>query len=758
MSTRHQPVSGDEPVTFKSAQTLDQFRYLRSAAGRPKCYAREQLRYAPIRIFLIILGSATFYTFANERVAAFSLMLALCVELVEDAYLLWMRRQEDAFIRSRANFVMICLVGLAQSAGLSYATWMTWLITLEFLPDVMMVLFLSAIAAGASYVISHMFWPAILRMVPPAIATFHIFYFEFRFLQDYQIAEHAIFGVASLIIVMLTIMLVSAVYRSMRDREEIRYELLKSRESLAESYKDLQDQAGRLRQLAMIAHHAADPVLVIDPQGLITWVNPAFERRFGFSQEEAMGNRINTLLAGPETDPSSIDRASSAIAEGVARRVEIANYTKDGLKVWNEASLNPVFSDDGKVEHFVSILRDIEGYKRRQSRLVEARFQAEAAARNRASFLANMSHEIRTPMNGILGMTDLLMQSELSTSQRSYAAAIEGSGRSLLTIINDILDLSKLEAGALDISPVPTDPRVTLQNVIDLLHPQADGKSVELSWEVAASVPDLISVDETRLRQILLNLVGNAIKFTDEGQVSISVFAEDSTLVLLVEDTGIGIPYDRQERIFDQFAQVDSEHQRGVRGTGLGLAISRLLARLMGGDVTVYSEPGKGSTFRVAVSFEPASLAEAEPESDRGLEDLMAFLRTKLAGQPVLIAEDNSLNATLLENYLEKLGVKPLVAADGKTAVELFTEHRPILIFMDVNMPVMNGLDACRAIRAMEGDQPCILALTASAFDSDRDACLDAGMDAFLSKPLLSEELYRKLENIFDRCIVPQPS
>lgn len=737
------------------ADTLANFEHSRSAAGRPVCYAREQLRFALLRILLIIAGSLTFFIFANERIAWLGLIICLLTELSEDAYLMWMRRQSERFLASRVNFVLICLFAFVQASGFSLATWMTWLITLEFLPDVTMILFLSVVAAGASYVISHMFWPAILRTIPPAIAAFYIVNFTFANLTIEQSSGFSIFVATTLLIAILTAMLIGAVYFSMRDREKIRRELLASRVALADTIADLHTQAVELRKMATISEQSADPVAIIDSGGLITWINPAFEKTFGFSTSQAHGRTLRQLIGGEETDEKAIAKADEAIRTGQHTRFEIANYTRDGIRIWTEASLNPVLGDEGQLEHVVCIIRDIGNFKQRQSRLVAARFQAEQTARARADILANMSHEIRTPMNGILGMTDLLMQTQLSGAQRAYAEAIESSGRSLLTIINDILDFSKLEAGALEISPVQASVTRVINDVFNLLRPMADAKALKLECEVSDDVPELVMVDEVRLRQILTNLVGNALKFTEEGKVSVSVLAEAGSLILMITDTGIGIPFDKQERIFDQYAQVASAQNRAVRGTGLGLAISRLLARLMGGDVTIAeSVPGKGTTFRVSVEFSHVAEAKFVEESGRSSEERIAFLKDQFNGRTVLIAEDNALNATLLETYLSKLGIETMVAVNGLIAVDRFAEHRPFMIFMDVNMPEMNGLDACREIRKMRGEQPLIIALTASAFDQDREACLEAGMDEFLSKPLLGDDLYRKLEQMFEQGVV----
>ena len=294
-----------------------------------------------------------------------------------------------------------------------------------------------------------------------------------------------------------------------------------------------------------------------------------------------------------------------------------------------------------------------------------------------------------------------------------------------------------------------------INDVFNLLRPMADAKALKLECEVSDDVPELVMVDEVRLRQILTNLVGNALKFTEEGKVSVSVLAEAGSLILMITDTSIGIPFDKQERIFDQYAQVASAQNRAVRGTGLGLAISRLLARLMGGDVTIAeSVPGIGTTFRVSVEFTHVAEAKIVEESGRNSEERIAFLKDQFKGRTVLIAEDDALNATLLETYLSKLGIETMVAVNGLIAVDRFAEHRPFMIFMDINMPEMNGLNAFREIRKMQGEQPLIIALTASAFDQDREACLAAGMDEFLSKPLLGDDLYRKLELMFEQGVV----
>jgi signal transduction histidine kinase/ActR/RegA family two-component response regulator len=369
------------------------------------------------------------------------------------------------------------------------------------------------------------------------------------------------------------------------------------------------------------------------------------------------------------------------------------------------------------------------------------RREVETAMRAKSDFLARMSHEIRTPMNGVLGAAELLALTELDADQRELAATIQGSGSMLLSIIDDILDLSKLEAGMLRIAPVPTDVRRVALDVVALLLPRARGRGIELAGRSAAGLPACVSLDPTRLRQILVNLVGNAIKFTESGSVTLSADASvdaagGALLRFEVADTGVGIAPERLESIFESFVQADDSIGRRFGGTGLGLSISRQLARLMGGRIEVASQVGVGTRFTLTV---PAPVLAA-PAANAAPAAGHAAARWDAR---VLIVEDNPVNLLVARRLIERTGCRVSSAANGEECLEKLALEPCDLIFMDCRMPVMDGFEATRRIRATEppGRRLPIVALTASAFPGDVEACRAAGMDDFVAKPFVFEQL-----------------
>ena len=469
----------------------------------------------------------------------------------------------------------------------------------------------------------------------------------------------------------------------------------------------------------------------LDGQGRITDCNAAMAQLWGQPREALIGQHFRQLF----TQLSS--PLAPGATEAVLMRPELGRLPC--LVTFNE-----VRNDNGQVIYAFAWLADLSARWRAEELLTMAKQQAESAARMKSDFLSNMSHEIRTPMNAIMGMTHLVQKTPLNAKQRDYLQKIEGASQHLLGIINDILDISKIEAGKMLIEQVAFQLEDLMTRVTDLVGDKARDKGLRLEVVIATNVPRKLRGDVLRLSQVLVNYANNAVKFTASGQVLLRVdLAEGSegrqvgdfiTLKFSVRDTGVGLSQEAQDHLFQSFQQADSSTTRRFGGTGLGLAISKQLARLMQGDVGVHSSPGQGATFWFTARLQVACAAELL----QGSETMGPALAGPRPGVRVLLAEDNPINQQVAQEILESFGAVVTVVPDGAQAVALLSvPHNFDLVLMDMQMPVMDGLEATRRIRALPGlAQLPVLAMTANAMPNATDHCLQAGMNDHLSKPV----------------------
>ncbi len=521
--------------------------------------------------------------------------------------------------------------------------------------------------------------------------------------------------------------------------------------------RTIQQREAETRLLSMVAAKTDNGVIIADPNGATEWVNDGYTRMTGFSLEEASYRTFFELLTTGKTEQQISSRIQEALDNAKAFSEVTMNQTKDGQELWSAVDCQPIFDEQGRLSNFIAILRDITNLKERETALENARKAAEEANKSKSQFLANMSHEIRTPMNGIIGMTQLMLQTVLGKEQRHYANTIRVSGEALLEIINDILDFSKIDAGQVVLLEAPFNLRTVLNGTIEILSPRALQKGLDLRVEMDPSLDRDYLGDKGRLRQILLNLVSNAVKFTDEGSVKLIATSDEEpeTILISIVDSGIGIPADQLTIVFQSFSQIDASSSRRYEGTGLGLSISQQLVEIMGGTIGVESVLGQGSTFWLKL---PLKAAPDDHERTTDTEPQTPVVRlTNLRPLKILVAEDNVINQQVARGFLERLGHHVTIAANGLKAVEAIKDGSYDILFMDIQMPEMDGLEATKIIRALPSplcDVP-IIAMTANAMKGDEENCIAQGMNDYLAKPILLEQLRVTIERWFGEVFEP---
>jgi len=500
---------------------------------------------------------------------------------------------------------------------------------------------------------------------------------------------------------------------------------------------------------ASLLDQVRNAVIATDLDGRIVYWNRFAESLYQWKAEEVLGQKIKDTIIPLDNRSAQEDLVEEILAQGY-REYECLARRKNGSLFPSSHAFSTICDNRGRRIGIVSVSNDLTERKRVEQDLREAKERAESATKAKSEFLANMSHEIRTPMNAVIGFTGLLLNTNIDPVQRDYIETIRSSGDSLLKVISDILDFSKIEGGMMELENECFDLIECLEGSINMVAEAAARKGLTLSYEVKPTVPRYLLGDLTRLGQVLVNLLGNAVKFTEKGFVRVDVSAlpvEDGyEIQFQVKDSGIGISQDRMSRLFQSFSQVDASTTRKYGGTGLGLAICKHLSELMGGGIWAESTPGEGSSFCFTIRAEASD--QPHPKPKKKLPEISLDLSERHIAKSlrILLAEDNVINQKVAVRMLERLGYRADVAADGREVLAALKRRPYDVVLMDVQMPKMDGLEATRSIRRTPCQQPYIIAMTAHAMKGDREVCLNAGMDDYVSKPVRIEELKAALE------------
>lgn len=555
------------------------------------------------------------------------------------------------------------------------------------------------------------------------------------------------------------IAMVIQMIRHNRKTTSINNELKLKNIEIQKQKEEIEQQAQKLLTLSTVVQKTDNAVILMDSKGNFEWVNDGFTRIFGFSLEQLIEEKHGNIIS-PRTSDEVKQIILQCINEKRTVNYELLTDTRDGRNLWVHTTLTPILDQQGKIANLIAIDSDINERKVAEKKIREqndeleklnrdlrkAKEQAEAASNAKSMFVANMSHEIRTPLSAIIGMLDILLQTKLDEQQNEYIDIIKISAINLLSIINDILDFSRIESEQLELDLEPCNLAEIVAEIEKLLNFNAQKKNIELRTSIDKNIPRTILCDALKVKQVLINLTNNAIKFTETGSVQIKAdlrSIEDNEIQILVKviDTGIGISQKDQGKLFKSFSQLDSGSARKYGGTGLGLVITKRLVEFWGGNVGVESELNRGSMFwfTIIATF---------PEK-KGSKIIQQINKTEISNNKtlsILLVEDNIINQKIAKINLEKFGHNVEIAENGAVGIKKFTTKKFDIVFMDIQMPVMDGYEATRNIRKYEQEHPekkqtAIIAMTANVLDTAQADCITAGMDAYIAKPVSQQDL-----------------
>ena len=516
-------------------------------------------------------------------------------------------------------------------------------------------------------------------------------------------------------------------------------QLLQLNEQVNSDLNEVNDRLIQKEQLyRSIVNQATELIFTTDLEGNFKFMNEICKELTHIEDEK----RYNFVKLVNSKFVQEIKTKCTALLKKQITSFYVEFQLKSDDNLWIGQNVTAVEEGDVFIG-FQAVGRNVTERKAYEKELLKEKDKAEHAAKSKSRFLANMSHEIRTPLNGIMGLTELLLKNAADPKQEQYLKAIASSSETLMVVINDVLDISKIEAGKIKINNKPFSPQTAVSQVVDMMYLKAAEKGIDLKYNSSKSLPEMLLGDEARLNQILYNIIGNAIKFTRKGTVTVDVFSmaesgQDTELHIAISDTGVGIPKEEIRTIFSAFSQLEQANET-QKGTGLGLTISRRLIELQGGTINVSSVVNQGTTFEIMIPFQIPNQLEMRPDEDQGAFEGLKGLR-------VLLVEDNPINQMVTADVIVDFGAEIKVAGNGKQALEDIKSYQPEVVLMDMQMPIMDGYDAIRAIRSDETTTHLpVIAFTAHVTEGEIEKCLSAGADDYISKPFKAEDLKKKV-------------